>query len=80
MRGTLKLVVPQTLIPNRRDGMQQLQLRMLSAARGHLTVSADGVTIWRTRLSALPERRLSIPLSALPIPARCMALTVTLRS
>ena len=76
----LKLVAPQMLIPNRSDGMQRLQLRMSSAATGHLTVSADGVTIWQKRLSALPERRLSIPLSALRIPARCKALTVILRS
>jgi len=75
----LKLVVPQMIVPDCSDGLQHLQLRMLTPADGHLTVKADEQIIWRKRLSALPERRVLIPLSALNVPQNCTALDITMQ-
>lgn len=75
----LKLVVPQMIVTERTDGMQHLQLRMLSPISGRLTVTADDQVIWQKRMSALPERRVLIALSALKIPDTCKALNITIQ-
>jgi len=75
----VKLVVPQMIVPGSSDGMQHLQLRMLTRADGHLTVKADDQIIWQKRLSALPERRVLIALSALNVSETCKALNITMQ-
>lgn len=72
----IKLVVPQVLVLDQSGGMPHLQLRMLNPCSGILSVKADGQTIWQKRLSALPERRVLIPLSALTIPNTCETLDI----
>lgn len=75
----LKFVVPQMIVLGCSDGMQHLQLRMLTGANGHLTVRADDQIIWQKRLSALPERRVLIPLSALNVSETCKALNISMQ-
>ena len=75
----IKLVVPQMIVSGALGGMQHLQLRMLTQANGHLTVKADDQIIWQKRLSALPERRVLIPLSALNISETCKALDISIQ-
>lgn len=77
-RAPLKLVVPQMILPGRASGMTHLQLRMLKQASGHLAVIADDQIIWKKRISALPERRMLIALSALNLPETCKALCITM--
>mgnify|MGYP002265470730 CR=1 FL=1 len=76
----IKLVVPQMIVTGRTDGMQHLQLRMLTPVHGRLTVMADDGVIWQKRISALPERRVLIPINALNIPDDCKALNITIQS
>ena len=61
----VKLVVPQRLaMPLERcGGLRHLQLRVDRPVSGRLDLRADGVPIWRRRTSALPERRLLVPLA-----------------
>ena len=75
----IKLVVPQMIVSGCSGGTQHLQLRMLTQASGHLTIKADDKIIWQKRLSALPERRVLVPLSALNIPEACKALSITMQ-
>lgn len=75
----LKLVVPQMIVADCSDGMQHLQLRLLEAATGQLTVKADAHVIWQKRVSTLPERRVLIPLSKLSIPETCTALDISMQ-
>jgi len=75
----LKLVVPQMIVPDCSDGMQHLQLRMLTPVNGQLTVKADGQIIWQKPLSTLPERRVLIPLSKLSVPETCKALDISMQ-
>lgn len=76
----LKLVVPQMIIPGCSEGMQQLQLRMHTPVDGHLIVTADDQIILQKRLSALPERRVLIPLSSLEVPESCKALHIRMQA
>ena len=73
----IKLVVPQGLcLPANGGGLGELQLRVARAMTGDLVVTADGRPIWRRRRDALPERRLLIPFSELPIPPGTGSLEV----
>ncbi len=78
LRGTgVKLVVPQRLcLPLGEGGLGQFQLRVTRAVAGDLVVTAGGHAIWRRQLAALPERRLLIPFSALPIPPGTASLAI----
>lgn len=78
VRGAeIKLVVPQRLcLPLGAGGLDQLQLRVARAVAGELVVTADGQPIWRRRWDALPERRLLVAFSALPIPKGMASLAI----
>lgn len=65
----LKFVAPQRIA--RSSGstrLEYLQLRVESAIRGDLVVRAGDEVLWRKTMSALPERRILIPLRDLAIP------------
>lgn len=60
-------VMPQRLVPGARDGT--LQLRAARPVRGRLTVKVNGTRIDGGALDTLPERRILLPLSAIPADA-----------
>ena len=56
----MKLVVPQRVVlPPAGKGLGHLQLRFDRIATGDLIVEADGQHLWRRRIKARPERRVS---------------------
>ncbi len=61
----LKYVVPSMLRLDEPGGMASLQLRVPQAIRGELVLKFDGKPVWRRRMSALPERRIVVPLPPL---------------
>lgn len=59
----LKLVVPQRLVAgSANSALDHLQLRAARAFRGEVTLALDGQPLWSEMRSALPERRILIPL------------------
>jgi NADPH-dependent 2,4-dienoyl-CoA reductase/sulfur reductase-like enzyme len=64
----LKYVVPQRLVPGALEG-RSLQLRVARPVKGYLRLSGEGLTPHRQRISALPERRILLPLSHVALPA-----------
>jgi hypothetical protein len=63
----LKYVAPQRLGGGEaRGALEHLQLRVKRAARGTLSLVVDGHPVWSQKISALPERRLLIPIERLP--------------
>ncbi|MFM0653581.1 FAD-dependent oxidoreductase [Paraburkholderia sediminicola] len=82
----IKLVMPQRLVvplppdaPPAPEGLEHLQVRVARQIDGTLEVTADGRVLWERRVSALPERRLLIPLKQLDIPATSGTLRVAIR-
>lgn len=67
-KGQLKLCVPQRLSLSPVEGMQNLQMRVSCATRGRLLITADGRELWSRNTSALPERRILVPIAALKVP------------
>ncbi|MBL8709863.1 MAG: FAD-dependent oxidoreductase [Rhodospirillaceae bacterium] len=67
----IKLVVPQRLAwPQFGAGIgDHVQLRVARAIAGTLSARANGQVIWQRPIDTLPERRILVPLDALPIPA-----------
>jgi NADPH-dependent 2,4-dienoyl-CoA reductase/sulfur reductase-like enzyme len=61
----LKLVVPQLVDPRQADPGALVQLRVARPVSGVLSLRRDGVEVWRRRLRALPERRVTFPVSVL---------------
>jgi len=61
----IKFVVPQRLLLNRSSGFKYIQLRVARAVKGELVVASEAGIIWRKKLSALPERRVLIPLAGI---------------
>lgn len=72
----LKYVLPHRLAGGGRetDAITAIQMRVRRPARGRLRLRVDGVEVWSRALDALPERRISLPLSVLPPNARGDAL------
>lgn len=69
-REPLRYVYPQRLsLPASPGQKLVLRARVGRAARGRLTLVADGREIWSRRLSVLPERRIAIPADRLPLDA-----------
>lgn len=61
--SALKLVVPQRLATVSVEGaLPHVQVRAAKAFRGRLTMTIDGRTVWDEMRSALPERRILVPL------------------
>lgn len=79
--GALKLVVPQRIcVPLGTGGLQDLQLRVDQKVRGRLTIRAGERVIWSKRLSALPERRILVPLRELTLPADAQRIDISVVS
>ncbi|NMY71720.1 pyridine nucleotide-disulfide oxidoreductase, partial [Pseudomonas sp. WS 5414] len=64
----IKLGVPGRLVRGELAGLQHIQLRVSRAVSGTLRVRAQGLDLWSRPVSALPERRLLIPLKELQLP------------
>ncbi len=64
----IKLGVPAQLVRGDLPGLQHIQLRVSQAVSGTLRVRAQGKDLWSRPVSALPERRLLIPLKELQLP------------
>lgn len=64
----LKYAVPQHVAypANSPHSAKNIQLRVTRPVEGRLGLSIDGTELWSRPLSALPERRLSVPVSLLP--------------
>jgi len=63
----LKYIYPQRLsLPAAAISPLLFKLRTARAAKGNLRLVADGRLLWRRRMTILPERRLSLPLSRIP--------------
>jgi len=76
----IKLAVPQLIVPgNGEGGLAAVQLRVAHAIAGTLAATAGGATLWQRRRSALPERRLLIPLDALGPPEDAGELVIGFR-
>lgn len=67
-KGQLKLCVPQRLTLSPIEGMKNLQMRVNRATRGRLLITADGKELWSRTTSALPERRILVPIASLNVP------------
>lgn len=64
-RAPLRYVVPQVIaLPAGRAALSSLQLRVSAAARGTLILADGSRPVWSRQLSALPERRILVPLAA----------------
>ncbi len=61
----LKYALPQRLFSGATGPHRVIQLRVTRPVRGRLSLRRDGVELWSRHLQALPERRLTVPLTAL---------------
>lgn len=62
----IKLVVPQRLVsPGQASGVDHLQLRVTRAVSGRLRLRAGNRSLWEAPVSALPERRMLVPIAGL---------------
>ncbi|MDP3340027.1 NAD(P)/FAD-dependent oxidoreductase [Frigidibacter sp.] len=67
--AALKYVLPQRLVPRGcgAGAADILQLRVTRPVAGRLVVTRAGAEIWSGQIRALPERRLTVPIAALPV-------------
>lgn len=63
----IKLVVPQRIISGQKGGFEHLQIRVSRALKGELIFENDQGSLWKKKMSVLPERRILIPLSKLDL-------------
>jgi thioredoxin reductase len=76
----IKLAVPQRIVPGDGEGgLTAIQLRVAEAIAGTLTATAGGATLWLRGRSALPERRLLIPLASIRPPDGAGELVIGFR-
>ena len=62
----IRFVMPQRLVQtDAPNAMQNMQIRLNTAATGHLTASSAGKTIWGDFIQSRPERRILAPLKPL---------------
>ncbi len=62
----VKFTVPQTIsFPCSGDDPAYIQLRFRNRAKGRLSVQCDGKTVWSRNLTALPERRVLVPMTSI---------------
>ncbi len=72
MGDALKFALPQRLVgtPAADAPHRAFQLRVTRPAAGRLRLLLDGAEVWSEAVDLLPERRISVPLSAVPEGAR----------
>jgi thioredoxin reductase len=63
----VKLAMPQRLARAEKPAFDAVQVRLDQWLDGELAVEQDGRTLWKRRLASGPERRISIPVDALPV-------------
>ncbi|MFC6216466.1 NAD(P)/FAD-dependent oxidoreductase, partial [Fodinicurvata halophila] len=62
----VRYVVPQRVtLPLETAALERIQLRVMRPVRGRLVLRSAGRLLWGRRLSALPERRILLPLDVL---------------
>lgn len=77
----IKWVVPQRIVSKDiGQGIKSLQLRVSECARGELQLIQKGQVIWHKNMTALPERRILIPLAQLKKLHSAEPITVTLKN
>jgi NADPH-dependent 2,4-dienoyl-CoA reductase/sulfur reductase-like enzyme len=77
----IKLVVPQRItLPLVRGGLDHIQVRVDQRMRGRLTITADGKPLWSRKISALPERRILVPLADLSVPEHTNSILIELKA
>lgn len=74
----IKLCVPQYLACTTTPGLEDIQLRVARPVSGILKVSFEGQTLWSRPISALPERRVLIPIKALGVPEYAAQLEISI--
>ncbi len=76
----VKLVVPQRIqLPPNGSGLADLQLRLEQAVCGRILVEVDDSLVWQRAINALPDRRLLVPLAAIPLPQGATSIRVAVR-
>ncbi|MDR5646537.1 FAD-dependent oxidoreductase [Burkholderia cenocepacia] len=76
----IKLAMPQRLVmPIGDAGLGALQVRVTQAVDGVLEVRAGARVLWQQPVSALPERRMLVPLAGLALPPGTDTLRVAVR-
>lgn len=64
--AAVRYVVPQRVaLPLERAALERIQLRVTRPVTGNLVLRSAGHLLWGRRLSALPERRILLPLDVL---------------
>ncbi|MFM0013543.1 NAD(P)/FAD-dependent oxidoreductase [Paraburkholderia sediminicola] len=77
----IKLVMPQRLVlPMSMRGLEYLQVRVDREARGTLSLTAGGKSLWKKNISLLPERRLLIPLNQIQVPENTETLRIAVQA
>ncbi|WP_322012723.1 FAD-dependent oxidoreductase [Paraburkholderia sp. J12] len=77
----IKLAMPQRLaMPLGDAGLDALQVRVTRAVDGVLEVRAGARVLWQQPVSALPERRMLVPLAGLAVPPGTDTLHVAVRA
>ena len=77
----IKLVMPQRLVqPMSMRGLEYLQVRVDREARGTLSLTAGGKSLWKKNISLLPERRLLIPLNQIEVPENTGTLRIAVQA
>jgi thioredoxin reductase len=71
----IRLAMPQRIAAAGR-AFEAIQLRLDRPVRGELRVECDGRPVWSRRLTSGPERRILVPLKALPAPAEHLRILV----
>jgi hypothetical protein len=64
----LKYAIPQRIVSDEetKPGHRHIQLRVHRPVRAQLAAMSDGREVWHRTLTALPERRILVPLAVLP--------------
>jgi len=67
--AALKYVLPQRLVARGcgAGAGDLLQLRVTQPVKGRLVVTRDGAELWSGQIDTRPERRLTVPIAALPV-------------
>lgn len=61
----LKYAVPSKISVSPGRALGDFQLRVSAAIQGHLLLKIDDRMVWRKRISALPERRILVPIPSI---------------
>ena len=74
----IRFSMPQKItLPHTGSGMQSLQLRFLSAAKGYLSALCGKQVIWQRKLSVRPERRVLVPVRRIVPAGNCARIELT---